>query len=511
MTDTSGADTPDAGTAGGVPIPGGAHHTLRLAKAVGVIAVMASAVSQEYGSGINFVLTNSLGPYPEIRSWAPLAMLVGGLLLLPKVTMFDRFSREMPRAGSTYVWLSRSVTAPVGFVVAFLWFVGVVAALGFLAFSFPTFIQGLLTLAGVHTGWPTSTTGHLVIGLALIWLIFALHYSGVGTYGQFVSIIFLVVLFAAISTIFFGFASSHADFVAGATKVAGHVSTARVGPTTPGVFFSVVTVYLFSYGGLTAATSLGGETRNAERNIARGVWSAWGIALVLYTLISFAVFHAVPWQLVPGLMRSGQQSLATTPGLIGIVAPHVFAVILNIAVVLIVGKTVAPEMLDGSRYLFAWAQDRLLPRQILHTNRRHAPDVALLITAVIGSLFLVEATFYGFQIGVVIRSMSLVLVFGVLGVGVLHLRLNPRYREVSWARRLARNPISIAAAVLAIVIAIVLEHSVLVVPGESAWFQPSVQALIAIGVGAVIYAIAYVRGLRTGHRLQVVPQEATPE
>jgi amino acid transporter len=475
----------------------GKHGTARrLVKAVGVLAILASAVSQEYGSGINFVLPKALGPYPEIRTLVPYAMFAAGLLLLPNVVLFARFGRVMPRAGSSYVWLTRSVGMPLGFLVAFLWFIGVVAAMGFLAFSFPVFIQGILTQVGLPGSWPVSTSGHLVLGLVLIWLAFLLHYSGVRNYGTFVVVLLGVVLFAAICTIIFSAITSPQTFVTAASQQIGHPLRrgGPVGPSTIGVFFSVVTVFMFSYGGLVAATSLGGEARKATRTIPRGMWYAWGTALVLYTVIAFALFHAVPWWSVHSLVASGHKSLTTTPGLISLIAPTVIGVIINIAVVLIVGKTVVPEMLDSSRYLFAWAQDGLLPNAFRHTNRHHAPDLALLTSAILGSLFLVEATFYGFQIGVVLRSMSLVLVFGVLGIGVLNLRLNPRFRNVEWARTITRGPIVLAAGVLAIIIAVVLEHSVLVVPDEPLILQPSIQALIALAVAAALYLARYLRG-----------------
>ena len=71
----------------------------RLAKTVGVAAILASALAQEYGSGINFVLTSSLGTYPAVMYLVPFAMMAAGLLLLPKVIIFMRFSEVMPRAG----------------------------------------------------------------------------------------------------------------------------------------------------------------------------------------------------------------------------------------------------------------------------------------------------------------------------------------------------------------------------------------------------------------------------
>ena len=40
----------------------------RLAKVLGVVAVVASAAAQEYGAGINYVAVNSLSVYPAMTS-----------------------------------------------------------------------------------------------------------------------------------------------------------------------------------------------------------------------------------------------------------------------------------------------------------------------------------------------------------------------------------------------------------------------------------------------------------
>src|SRR6056297_601401 len=104
-----------------------------LTRAVGAMVVALSALSQEYGSGINFVMPHSLARYPGAEGLVPLAMLVAGLILIPEVVLFSRYSSIMPRAGSTYVWLTRGLGPEVGFAVAFIWFAGVCGAIGFLA------------------------------------------------------------------------------------------------------------------------------------------------------------------------------------------------------------------------------------------------------------------------------------------------------------------------------------------------------------------------------------------
>src|SRR5579885_1864928 len=100
-----------------------------LVRAVGAVVVALSAVAQEYGSGINFVMPHSLETYPGAESLVPLAMLAAGLVLLPQVVLFARYSIAMPRAGATYVWLTRGLGPYAGFAVAFLWFVGICGAI----------------------------------------------------------------------------------------------------------------------------------------------------------------------------------------------------------------------------------------------------------------------------------------------------------------------------------------------------------------------------------------------
>lgn len=486
-------------------------QSYRLAKAVGVVAVAASALSQEYGSGINFVLVNSLGQYPRVTWLVPYAMIAAGIVLLPKVILFMRFSQFVPRAGSTYVWLTRSLNLPLGFVVAFLWFIGTAGATGFLAFSFGTFFASTFGSAGLTATWATSIAGHLVLGLILIWLIFLLHYSGVRNYGTFVTIILGVVLLAALITLFYGFTTSQATFLHDTVASGVHLSGAPASQTPSlGSFLSVITLFMFAYGGLTAATSLGGEARQARYTMPRGIFWGWLGAFILFSLVALALFHAVPWWVVGQLIKAGHPELATTPGLIGLVAPRALAVLVNFLVMIIVGKTIAPQMMDASRYLFAWAEDHLLPAAFLHTAPSKAPDVALVTSAGLASLFLLEATLAGWQIGVLLRSVSLVLVFGMLGVGVLYLRFNSRSQEPGVLQELVSGWWMPVVAVLAIVVAIFLIGGVLVVPKTPFWLQPTVQGVVALVIGALLYLLAQRRAEQQGMNISALARRELP-
>lgn len=124
----------------------------RLAKSLGVVAIAASALTHEYGATINYAATNSLGVYPTVQDLVPWAMVAAGIALIPKVFLDARFSSVMPRAGSIYVWMGRSLSLRASFVLCFLDWVGLTAAMGFIAYVFGTFLGQALIGAGVAGG-----------------------------------------------------------------------------------------------------------------------------------------------------------------------------------------------------------------------------------------------------------------------------------------------------------------------------------------------------------------------
>jgi len=91
----------------------------KLARVLGLAVVVASAISQVYGASINYITVNSLSVYPGVEYLVPLAMFVTGILLFPKVFLWMRFARFMPRAGATYVWISRTKAKAAGANVDF--------------------------------------------------------------------------------------------------------------------------------------------------------------------------------------------------------------------------------------------------------------------------------------------------------------------------------------------------------------------------------------------------------
>lgn len=490
-------------------------ETLKLAKVVGVATVVASAVANEYGSGVNFVAPQSVGVFPHIENLVPLAMFITGIVLLPKVFLFMRFSKAMPTAGSTYGWISRTLSLPIAFVVTIIWLIGFAGAIGVIAFTFGTFLGQAFAAAG----WPgahflLTKSGHIILGLVAIWAVFALHATGVRSYSLFVRILLVLIVISAVTMAIYGFVTPSANFLAAAHA---HTGVAFKQPTnshaTLNAFLSVMTLLVFSYGGINAAPTLGGEARDSKHTMPRGIFLAWAVAIVLYTIVTLALFQVVPWWAVPELVKAGHSSLTTVPGLIGTIAPKIVAVLFSLLVAVIVGKTLAPQMLASSRTLFALGQDRMLPDSFASTNSKKVPVIGLTVMAVLGSAFLVEISETGFSAGVIVRSFSILIVLAVLALGVLNVRYGQRskFSDKPWAIQATKGWGPPVAAVLSIIVAVVLVHSVITVAHKSLFYQPWFQTGLSIVLGIILYAWAVVRAKAKKVDLGAVIAEAPIE
>ena len=476
-------------------------HEFRLAKVLGVLAVTASAVAAEYGAGINFVSTQSLGVYPGVKGLVPLAMFVTGLLMLPKTYLFVIFSRVMPRAGSKYVWIARSLGVPTGFLVTFLWWATGPAGAGVLAFAFGTFLgQAVLGLNPALGTALLSPAGHLACGLAAIWITSAVNAAGVRHYGIFVTVLLFVIVATALTICAIGFSTSAANFVA-AAEVVAKVPLAPPSPAPAGSFFDFVAVcslFVFAYAGLGAGPALGGEVGDAQRKLPRGIVFGFIVALVLFSGVALALFNAAPWWAITGLIKAGKGNYATAPGLVGLVAPNWLSVLLNFAVALIVGKTLAPGFMVASRFAFAYGQDRMLPAVFAETSKRKVPLAGLVLHAILSTAFLIQAVYVGWAMGVAVRSIAVLLVWLALAVGVLNLKLHPRWREAQWAAPVLDQPLAVPTAIASIAIAVPLIASIAIVPHTALLFQPLFQGAIVLLIGLVCLGFARSYALTRG-------------
>ena len=481
-----------------------------LNRALGLLAIVAFGLTNEIAAGLFFVSTQIQQSSPGVGNLVPLLMVVGGVITFITVIAYRYFfASGLVGAGGEYVIISRALSPGVAFVVTFLAWFGFTGSLGTLAFSAPKFLStAALSLGANGVGkFFASNLGILIVGLIILWGFWAIHVLGVRLAGTLTTIAMFLVFAVALVMIVVGFITSQSAFAHALTEhlhipLSTIMAAAPVQHVSYGVAFgSALPVLFFGYLGLSTATQTGGEAKNAAESLPKAVLITVMLVTVVYTLFAWAVYHAVPWQVIAGLAKLKMSAYTTSSGLLQFLMPAWMSSLLNLFVALIVVKTFLPIFLAQSRWVYAWGADGLIPSVFARTHAKYkTPVLALTLSAIFGTISLIESLKLGFVFGVNIRVLSVMLVFFFMGLGMI---MFPRHAPNLFAANtsaLARNRfMQVLVGTLLMAISVWFAISITLSSASSPLFlQPAFQSLIVIVLGVIIYRVYLARLRKQG-------------
>ncbi len=472
-----------------------------LKRVLGPWSVVAFGVTNEIAAGLFFVSTQIQATAPGVGDYVPWLMIAGGLLTFLTVVAYRYFfASGLVGAGGEYVIISRALSPQAAFLATFLSWFGVTAAMGSLAYSAPKFLSNACSTLGFEgaAAWLTSAIGTFAAGALLIWGVWCVHVRGVKLAAIltimamcFVIVVALIVIVAGFATTPQAFAAAlherlHLDPNAVIAASKAHTSDAGV------AFWTALPILFFGYLGLSTATQTGGEAVDAQRALARGVVIAVSIVIAIYTAFAFAVYHAVPWQIIGGLAAMKQTTYTTSTGLLGLVLPPWLGSLLNVFVAVIVIKTFLPYFLAQSRWLFAWSEDGIVHSVFSRTHSRYStPVLALLISALLGTLALFESVgLGGYVFGVNIRVMSVMIVFFLMGLAMLVFpRIAPQLYEANTSSIARNRAVQILTGAAIMAFSLWFCVSIVMSSLDKPWYlQPLFQMAVVGAIGFAIYA-----------------------
>jgi amino acid transporter len=291
-----------------------------------------------------------------------------------------------PRSGGEYVFISRIIHPAVGFVVSFsftfwqMFYYGINGAFFAIYALAPFFgVLGLQThsTALVHLStWFSGHWGIFIAGSFMIIFFAWLQGRGAGRYFRWqryasyiaaVSLVITVIVLILAATGAIDFKSNF-DHLAGSGAynqvIAGtHLASGSVSETVKFMIWPAFSIWF-----AVASVSFSGEIKNVQRGQLIGINGAMitmGVAMTLLMFLYRKVFTAI----------AGNNVLLT---------------ILTFGWVLVIAFFVgATTLIYSTRAMLAWSIDGIAPEKLGDVNERyHSPHWAILISAVLGEIWL---------------------------------------------------------------------------------------------------------------------------
>lgn len=503
----------------------GATRPITLVRELGLLALVATAVCNVIGGGINVLSVGIQQKVPGIGAYVPFAFLIGVFPALFAALAYAILSSAMPRAGGGYIYVSRALHPFLGFMATFSKWFGLAAAIGVIAYmdvallaSGVGYLEAYIGMGGL-VAWLTSDLAKLVIPVAMIWLFWLINLLGVRTYGWTVIVLMILMLLGGVAVIITGFTSrpeQYAAAFAAAPGAAMEATLAKVGlagssvreiaigagDVTPGGLFEIVTAaswLFFAYIGFAAISQAGGEARNPQRVLPRAFVIATVVICGYYLLFSGAVYHAIPWRFIAGFVKAAPSD-ASVPLLIGVLMHPALAAFVALMAALALANDIPPMLMATSRLFFAWARDGVFPRGLAAINQRfHTPHWALTACAAVSSAYALACHRWTYFAAIDTVVIALVFTYLLVSITVLTLpRRSPQVcRQVAFIRsRVAQ----IAVACLAIVsLTPLLLLELFVQERASVLFWGG-----AMCAGAAIFGVMWTSAKRRGEDLRSV-------
>ncbi|OKJ96335.1 APC family permease [Amycolatopsis sp. CB00013] len=368
-------------------------------------------------TAINMTQMCGIGPFVTIPAMVvtlggPQAMfgwLIGAVIALADGLIWAELGAALPGAGGTYVYLREAFGVRTGRLMPFLfaW-----SAVLFIPLIMSTGIIGLVQylgylIPGVADDGGTTTLGK-VIGLGIIALIGLALFRKIGEIGKLTTVLFGIMLFAALSVIVAAF--THFDgaqafaFTPGAFSFDGGAFWAGLG--------AGLIIAIYDYLGYNTSAYLGGEVRDPGRTLPRSIiLSILGI-MSLYFLLQLGVLGSVPLEELKNATSVASTVLEQAWGTGAAKVITVFIVIAAIG-------SVFAGLLGGSRVPFEAARDKVfLPVFAKLHPKLNLPTAGVLTMgaiAAIGSLFTLTAVINAaVTVLVLIQSLAQVAAIVVL-------------------------------------------------------------------------------------------------
>lgn len=475
-----------------------------LARRLGLLGLTATGVCSMVGASIHIMPFLVQVSVPGIGPWVLPAFAFAAVPAFLAALAYAALSAAMPRAGGSYLFVSRALSPSVGFVASFSQWVGLSVVIGAVSYVIPVFLGmvaenlgGTAVAAALGGGWP-----RLLVGLALVWGFVGLNLRGLRAYERTLVPLMIVMFLLGSVVIVVGFQGDHAAFSA---RLAAAGSSVPVPPMVPvpfdaGTFIAAAAVLFSSFIGFDAIAQAGGEARDPVRLLPRAILLTFGVVSAFYFTFTAAVYHAVPWSYVAALPGDPAPTASV------LLAPYlpplgVAAITAGAAVALI--NDLPGMLLSVSRLMYAWARDGIFPAWAGTVEPRHqTPRAALVASGAMATVGVVLShAAKSFSKGVDIMVIAMLVNFLLICLALL---LLPSRRPALGARlTLLAGPGArwtvggLGVTMLALFLVAQLDRE-LTATVETWYERPLAVWLVVMALGLALHLVEYRRLRRSG-------------
>jgi len=393
----------------------------QLNRSLGLRLVVVFVIANIIGSGV-YKKVAQMSADLHSSGWILIAWVLGGIISLFGALTYAEVAGLLADTGGDYAYYKRIYNKFFAFQFGWSTFTVIEsAAIASLAYVFAQSLNSvvhfppmLASLSDVHIGsfHPFENFTIKFTAIALVILLTLINTRGLKT-GAWLSTFILILVFTGIFIIIvFGLSSPESN-----VAMAFDMKTTNNQPVTISTMFSAMLAAFFAYQGWAAVGYIGGEAKDATKNIPRGITIGIFIVIALYLIVNISYLSLLPVERLEAIDASGN-------GVAAIEAVKVFwgrngELFIGILIAITTMSCNHATIVGTSRIYYAMAKEGLFFKSAGRLNRFAAPANSLIIQCVWSCILILSGSFDD------LSDMMIFVVFvfyGATATGVFILR-----------------------------------------------------------------------------------------
>ena len=369
--------------------------TSTLSRSLGLKLVLVVVIGNIIGSGV-YKKVAPMAAEMHSSGWVLIVWVVAGIITLFGALCNAEVAGLLADTGGEYVYYKKIYNRFFAFMLGWSLFTVIqTAAISALAYLFSQSLNSIInlppllpSLATINIGeqfYPFADLNVKLTAIILIIILTWINTKGIKT-GAGVSMAILLLVFAGIFTIIvFGATSGHANF----SNI--QLQTTDNSPVTISAFFTAMLAAFWAYQGWAAVGYVGGEIKDAKKNIPRGIVIGILTVIAVYLLVNTTYLSLLSTQQLDEIYRSGNKIAAVE-------AVRSFwgengAMFISLLILVTTLGCCNATVFSSSRPYYAMAKEGLFFKKAAKLNDKHAPANSLLYQCVWASILVLSGTF----------------------------------------------------------------------------------------------------------------------
>lgn len=369
--------------------------TSTLSRSLGLKLVVVVVIGNIIGSGV-YKKVAPMAAELHSSGWVLIAWVLAGIISLFGALCNAEIAGILADTGGEYAYYKKIYNRFFAFMFGWSLFTVIqTAAISALAYLFAQSLNSIIhlppllpSLANINIGgqfFPFADLNVKLTAIALIIILTWINTKGIKT-GAGVSMAILLLVFAGIFTIIiFGLAGGHANF----NNI--QLQTSNNSPITVSGVFTAMLAAFWAYQGWAAVGYVGGEIKDAKKNIPKGIAIGILIVIAVYLLVNTTYLSLLSTQQLDEIYKAGNKIAAVE-------AVRSFwgengAMFISLLILVTTLGCCNATVFSSSRPYYAMAKEGLFFKNVAKLNDKHVPANSLLYQCVWACMLVLSGTF----------------------------------------------------------------------------------------------------------------------